>query len=142
MQTFTIRQAESLLPLLSRELTVLQPTYQQLRELWEAAAKKHGLHVYDPRVKEVSMNDDQILPLIEKVEKSLQLFFELGIECKGIEDGLIDFPCLLEDRLVYLCWKFGEPSIAHWHELDAGFAGRRSLFEATARERTLEHYPI
>jgi hypothetical protein len=29
--------------------------------------------------------------------------------------------------VVYLCWRFGEDRIGHWHELDGGFAGRRPL---------------
>jgi hypothetical protein len=29
--------------------------------------------------------------------------------------------------VVFLCWKHGEPAVTHWHELDAGFAGRRPL---------------
>ena len=51
----------------------------------------------------------------------------LGVELKGPADGLLDFPSELEGRIVYLCWKLGEPEVAHWHELDAGFAGRQSL---------------
>jgi hypothetical protein len=30
---------------------------------------------------------------------------------------------------VYLCWQHGEPRVAHWHEIDAGFAGRQPLQE-------------
>jgi hypothetical protein len=39
----------------------------------------------------------------------------------------VDFPALLDGREVYLCWVVGEPEVAHWHELEAGFAGRRAL---------------
>ena len=51
----------------------------------------------------------------------------LGIELKDPEKGLIDFPCLFEGREIYLCWKHGEDSIEHWHEIYAGFAGRQPL---------------
>ncbi len=36
---------------------------------------------------------------------------------------------LYQGRPVYLCWLLGEDDIAHYHELDAGFAGRRPLPE-------------
>jgi hypothetical protein len=49
------------------------------------------------------------------------------IVVRDLERGLIDFPALREDREVYLCWLLGEPEITHWHEIDAGFAGRRPL---------------
>jgi hypothetical protein len=52
---------------------------------------------------------------------------ELGVEMKGFDVGLVDFPGQMAGRPVYLCWRLGEPAVAHWHERDAGFAGRRPL---------------
>ena len=49
----------------------------------------------------------------------------IGCELKQPEIGLVDFPAQLEDRVVWLCWKMGEPEISHWHELDDGFDGRQ-----------------
>ena len=51
----------------------------------------------------------------------------LGVEPKGALEGLVDFPAMHEDREVYLCWRLGESEITHWHETDAGFAGRKPL---------------
>jgi hypothetical protein len=50
-----------------------------------------------------------------------------GAELKGIDEGLIDFRSEREGRTVYLCWRQGEDTISHWHELDTGFAGRQPL---------------
>jgi hypothetical protein len=49
------------------------------------------------------------------------------IVLRDLDRGLIDFPSIRDDREVYLCWVDGEPDIAFWHELDAGFAGRQPL---------------
>lgn len=51
----------------------------------------------------------------------------LGVELKGIEDGLVDFPSEREGRVVLLCYRLGEDTIAWWHEVDTGFAGRQPL---------------
>lgn len=51
----------------------------------------------------------------------------LGVELKDHLTGLIDFRHVMDGREVYLCWRLGEPDVAHWHELDAGFAGRQKL---------------
>ena len=51
----------------------------------------------------------------------------LGVEPKGAVDGLVDFPSMMDGRIVFLCWKLGEAEVTHWHELDAGFSGRQSL---------------
>src|SRR5438132_2679131 len=49
----------------------------------------------------------------------------LGIELKDFHTGLVDFRSTLDGREVFLCWRLDEPDVAYWHELDAGFAGRR-----------------
>jgi hypothetical protein len=63
----------------------------------------------------------------ERMQELVQELHELGIELKDFFMGLVDFPCWRDGREVYLCWKLGEPEVAHWHETDAGFAGRQPL---------------
>ncbi len=41
--------------------------------------------------------------------------------------GLVDFPAIVDGEEVYLCWMLDEPEVGHWHEPDAGFAGRQPL---------------
>jgi hypothetical protein len=43
------------------------------------------------------------------------------------ETGLIDFPGQRDGRRIFLCWRLGEDHVAHWHELESGFGGRRPL---------------
>ncbi len=50
-----------------------------------------------------------------------------GCIVKDIDLGLLDFPALRNGRSVYLCWKSGEPAVAHWHGTDESFVNRRSL---------------
>jgi hypothetical protein len=50
-----------------------------------------------------------------------------GIILRDAESGLIDFPSLREGRTVYLCWTPEEDRVGYWHEVDAGFGGRRPL---------------
>lgn len=63
----------------------------------------------------------------EKLQDLLDELDGLGVELKGLEDGLVDFPSERERRTVYLCWRLGEDTIRFWHELDGGFAGRQPL---------------
>ena len=46
---------------------------------------------------------------------------------KDVRNGLLDFPSRREGRIVLLCWRYGEPEVAFWHEIDTGFAGRQPL---------------
>jgi hypothetical protein len=62
----------------------------------------------------------------------------IGVEVQDLEEGLLDFPCVMEGKKVLLCWKLGEDSITHWHEPEDGFAGRKPLdarFGKTDRQR-------
>jgi hypothetical protein len=51
----------------------------------------------------------------------------LDIVVRDLERGLVDFPAVIDGREVYLCWLLDEPSVTHWHAVEAGFAGRRPL---------------
>ena len=52
-----------------------------------------------------------------------------GCICKGIEQELIDFPCVLRAEVVFLCWQLGETSVGYWYRIEDGFAGRRALLD-------------
>jgi hypothetical protein len=64
-----------------------------------------------------------------KINGFLAELEQIGCEFKGFDEGLVDFHGLLDEREILWCWKFGEERIMHWHELDAGFAGRQPLPE-------------
>ncbi len=62
-----------------------------------------------------------------EVRSILGALEEAGIVIKDIDRGLIDFPAIIEDREVFLCWELGEDGVTHWHELEAGYGGRQPL---------------
>jgi hypothetical protein len=49
------------------------------------------------------------------------------IVVRDVGRGLVDFPSVHDGAEIYLCWLVEEPEIGWWHEIDAGFAGRRPL---------------
>lgn len=61
---------------------------------------------------------------IEKISTRIRAF---GCTIKDLNIGLIDFLSMQNDREVYLCWRYGEPSIEYYHELHAGFANRERI---------------
>ena len=61
------------------------------------------------------------------VQASLTSIERRGILVRDMKRGLVDFPSMRDGREVYLCWLAGEPSITHWHDMDAGFSGRQRL---------------
>ena len=53
----------------------------------------------------------------------------LGLQVKDLDKGLIDFPAQHPEsgETVLLCWELGEDSVAYWHGLEDGYAGRKPL---------------
>src|SRR5436305_8519691 len=63
---------------------------------------------------------DAALACVEKLE-------ELGVVLKDLDLGLLDFPSEREGTPVLLCWHVGEDSVAFWHGLEDGYAGRKPI---------------
>lgn len=65
--------------------------------------------------------------LTRRAQAGIAAITKLGGVPKDLSTGLVDFPHLLEDREVNLCWRFGETRISFWHGLEEGYAGRKPL---------------
>ena len=65
-------------------------------------------------------------PVVNRLRDSVQ---ELGTvaHAMSIEAALREPWNCRDARRVYLCWKLGEDSVEHWHDVEAGFSGRRKL---------------
>ena len=70
----------------------------------------------------VSLEEDSA-----RLQRYVDELAELGVEAKGLTEGLVDFPSMRGDELIYLCWKYDEPEIQFWHSIEGGFGGRRPI---------------
>ena len=62
-----------------------------------------------------------------RIDGYMEELGKIGCVFKGFEAGLVDFYSKRGERDVLLCWKYGEPEVEHWHEVDGGFSGRQPL---------------
>lgn len=124
---FTIEQANRMLPLVRRIVEDIVQDYARWREqvsvLEVVAAGRRG----DSPPDEAEKVEQDTQRLAADIERYVGELRELGVEFKGFDEGLVDFPAELDGRTVFLCWRLGEDAVEHWHEVDAGFAGRRKL---------------
>jgi hypothetical protein len=65
--------------------------------------------------------------LSESLKSALSRILETGCVIKDLDVGLLDFPAIIDNQDVYLCWKLGEDRIRFYHRQDEGFAGRKPL---------------
>jgi hypothetical protein len=119
---YTLDEARAELPWVAGELAALRAARDRLADEEARAALAHG-----------STGNGGGTPGRQVGEAFVELQARLAelerrdIVMRDLDRGLIDFPALRDGREVYLCWVDGEPDIAYWHELDAGYAGRQPL---------------
>src|SRR5690348_6161545 len=65
--------------------------------------------------------------LASSLKSALKRILETGCLIKDLEVGLLDFPAVIDNEDVYLCWKLGEDRIRFYHRQDEGFAGRKPI---------------
>ena len=65
--------------------------------------------------------------LTEVMKSSLEKILSTGCVVKDLDVGLLDFPSIVGNEEVYLCWKLGEDRIRYYHRQDEGYAGRKPL---------------
>lgn len=127
---FTIDEANTMLPLVRsivQDIVDLAPGFFEQRERMARLGPPESANPNDPYFEETQQLRDAFEKTQERMIELMDELAKLGIELKDFRIGLIDFPCWMDDREVYLCWKLGEPEVEHWHELQAGFAGRQKL---------------
>lgn len=74
-----------------------------------------------------NIESTELLDAFERVKAALKEIQSLGVLVKDVNSGLLDFPSLREGKIVFLCWRYDEPNVGYWHDLDAGFAGRQPI---------------
>jgi hypothetical protein len=141
-KTFTLEQAQTLLPVLKSLLKramegkqAIEQIDQEFLDLKHRVFLSGGLFVDVAGMARRRAERDKILQAIQDAMAEINA---IGVQVKDIEIGLLDFPCKVEDEIVLLCWKYGEEKIEFWHGLEEGFAGRKPIDERIARGRKKE----
>ena len=119
---FTLDEANALLPRLNPLLRQLRNakddlTDSEAHELLAEAAPGNG----------GGESGHQVGVAFLEVRRLLETVEEAGIVLRDIDRGLVDFPAVIDDREVYLCWELGEDEIGFWHEISSGYRGRLPL---------------
>jgi hypothetical protein len=69
----------------------------------------------------------RLQPPRHKVKDALDQIHATGCVVKDLDSGLVDFPAVLKNEEVYLCWRLGEDRIRFYHRQDEGFSGRKPI---------------
>jgi hypothetical protein len=145
MKTFTLEEAQSLLPLVE---SLLKRAIESKREAEAAEGRvaELGRRIYlsggmRVNVEEAGKLRADLQAHLDRVRESISEIDAIGVQVKDVETGLLDFPCRMDDQVVLLCWKLGETTIEHWHTLEDGFKGRKPLDERFRRRSNPTNRP-
>jgi len=128
---FTLWEAERLLPQIRsrmHEAVALKSQYDEAEQAVQALAERimvMGGVIVDGKV--AGENKARRDGAGENIRSILDSLKESGCVVKDLDTGLVDFPTVFRGEEVYLCWKLDEPSIAFWHGVHEGFAGRKAI---------------
>lgn len=141
-KTFTLGEAQTLLPVVEALLKRAQTSATraaeielEMQELSQRIFLSGGMHV---DVSTTARRRAEREKALQDAKDTLAELEAIGVQLKDLEQGLLDFPCVIDGKTVLLCWKLGEKEIGYWHSPEDGFAGRQPLdarFGKPERER-------
>jgi hypothetical protein len=137
---FTVEEANKALPLVRMIVSDIVRQYRVVEDLQQrlsVVATERRRTSNDSYSEELAQSQAELDAEENKLSTYIDELRRLGVEFKGA-DGLCDFYSIMDGRDVFLCWRLGEPEVRYWHDLDAGFAGRRPL-PALAGSSTVTH---
>ncbi len=145
MKTFTLDEAQSLLPLLESLLKramegkqAAQTIEDELTELSRRIFLMGGMRVDLEQVMQQKAALESHLKITRETVAEIDA---IGVQVKDLETGLLDFPCRVDGEIVLLCWKRGEPEIGFWHTVESGFRGRQAIDDRFRRRTALGGRP-
>ena len=130
-QHFTVEEANARLPLIKRILRDIVDLYQDVHERRRRLEEIRGgqskpgqsSSVYREEVGEIEKELQRDIARLEGYTAELK---QLNVLLKDPIKGVV-----MDDREIRLCWQLGEEEIAYWHDADAGFSDRQTLFEGS-----------
>jgi hypothetical protein len=140
MKTFTLDEAQSLLPVLESLLKRAIDGKQAAEEV-ESKLSELGRRIYLSGGMRVDLPDAarqraEMEAHLERVRESIAEIDSIGVQVKDLDTGLLDFPFRLDEEIVLLCWRMGETAIEHWHTVESGFQGRQPVDDRFRRRST------
>ena len=131
MKTFTLEEAESLLPILESLLRtsiegkkVIESLEEEYNNFKNRVFLLGGVHL---DIQQAARKRAVYDKTVQQVKDAVAEIHSIGVQVKDLDVGLLDFPCEVDGEIVLLCWKYGEKGISFYHGLEDGFAGRKPI---------------
>lgn len=130
LKVFTLKEANEVLPRLTPMLQELRSTRELILKLeveidtLEIIAGSPSSESVPPAV---SQKVEEYTKLVNRFYALIDQIHETGCILKDVDIGLVDFYTLYKGKVVYLCWRAGEPEVGFWHDIGSGFSNRQPI---------------
>lgn len=128
---FTVDEAERLIPRLQAIMGRVGECHAEAGRLREAlqAAQRQVMLSGGARINQEFWRSrrGRLGRVTGELQEKIGEILSLGAVPKDLGLGLVDFPALMDEREVNLCWRAGEERIQFWHGLDEGYANRKPI---------------
>lgn len=142
-KTFTLAEAQMLLPVLEALLTRAQEGTARVAELEGEMERLNqriflsgGMHV---KVADAARRRAERDKAAQAVKGAVEEMESIGVRVHDLAGGMLDFPCLVNGQTVLLCWRLGEGAVRFWHGEEQGAGEQRKpvddLFGNPERKR-------
>ncbi len=121
---FTLNQANEMLPSVIKKF---QNIVNMKNEVVKIQSDLENNPKYMTTFKDYIIKKQELNSAITNFYRSIEELEATGVSIKSIEQGLLDFPSLMFNEEIWLCWKEGETEIKFWHGKDEGFNGRKPI---------------
>ena len=113
---FTPAEARNTLPLVRKIVKDILDFSFQVRTISEQMGKD-------------AQENPEVRKLLDDITYFMSELEEIGCYYKdwNFSIGLIDFPSIIDDEEVFLCWRSDEEDILFYHGINEGYAGRKRI---------------
>lgn len=136
LKVFTLKEANEVLPRLTPRLLELRASREVILKLeveidaLEILSEKNSSGDVSPGV---SHKAEAYAQLVNRFYALIDEIHETGCVLKDVDTGLVDFYTLYKGKVVYFCWRLGEPEVGFWHDIGSGYTNRQPLEDQTDR---------
>src|SRR5574337_1312824 len=120
---FTLEQANKLLPSVIQKF---ENVVSAKNEVVRIQSDFETNPKYMANFKDYIIKKQELNSAITNFYKSIEDLEATGVSVKSIDQGLLDFPSLMFNEEIWLCWKEGETEIKFCHGKDEGQAFLRN----------------
>ena len=121
---FTLKEANAMLPSVIKKFKNI---VNLKNDLIRIQSELESNPKYMSSFKDYVLKKQEMNSAISNFYKAIEDLENAGVVIKSVDEGLLDFPSLMFNEEIWLCWKEGETEIKFWHGKDEGFNGRKPV---------------